>query len=60
MTDLYDRFARAVDAMARLADYPYSERRQAWLDRLRVNLPELAVLDTLAPDTELGLSLIHI
>ncbi|WKK15766.1 amidase [Achromobacter insolitus] len=54
MTDLYDRFARAVDAMARLADYPYSERRQAWLDRLRVNLPELAVLDTLAPDTELG------
>ena len=54
MTDLYDRFARAVDAMARLADYPYSERRQAWLDRLRVNLPELTVLDSLAPEAELG------
>ena len=54
MTDLYDRFARAVDAMARLADYPYSERRQAWLDRLRVNLPELTVLDSLEPEAELG------
>jgi aspartyl-tRNA(Asn)/glutamyl-tRNA(Gln) amidotransferase subunit A len=54
MTDLYDRFARAVDALARLGGYPYSERRQAWLDRLRVNLPELEMLDALAPEAELG------
>lgn len=54
MTDLHDRFARAVDAQARLAGYPYGERRQAWLDRLRVNLPELETLDALAPEAELG------
>lgn len=53
MNDLYERLADAVDAMARLEGYPYADRRQAWLDRLAVNLPELRVLETFSagPDT---------
>ncbi|MGA8031939.1 MAG: amidase family protein, partial [Casimicrobiaceae bacterium] len=53
MNDLHERLADAVDAMARLEGYPYADRRQAWLDRLAVNLPELGVLETLSagPDT---------
>ncbi|MGC1818746.1 MAG: amidase, partial [Casimicrobiaceae bacterium] len=53
MNDLFERLADAVVAIARFEGYPYADRRQAWLDRLRVNLPELRVLETLsaAPDT---------
>ena len=52
MNDLYERLADAVGAIARFEGYPYADRRQAWLDRLRVNLPELNILETLsaAPD----------
>lgn len=54
MTDLLDRFAQAVDGMAGLSGYRHTDRRQAWLDRLRVNLPELAAFQTLRPEPELG------
>ncbi|MDE2210889.1 MAG: amidase, partial [Betaproteobacteria bacterium] len=53
MNDLFERLADAVDAIARFEGYPYADRHQAWLDRLRVNLPELRVLESLSagPDT---------
>jgi len=54
MTDLLERFAHAVDGMAGLSGYPYVDRRQAWIDRLRVNLPELDRFATLRPDPDLG------
>lgn len=54
MTDLLERFARAVDGMAGLGEYPYLDRRQAWLDRLRVNLPELDRFARLRPQPDLG------
>lgn len=54
MTDLLDRFAQAVDGMAGLSEYRHVDRRQAWLDRLRVNFPELATFKTLQPECELG------
>jgi aspartyl-tRNA(Asn)/glutamyl-tRNA(Gln) amidotransferase subunit A len=54
MNDLYQRLADAVGAMARLEGYPLIERRQAWLDRLRVNLPELAAIDALVPAIDTG------
>src|SRR3546814_12716597 len=40
--------------MAGLNGYAYPDRRQAWLDRLRVNLPELHAIESLAPEPDLG------
>lgn len=54
MTDLLERFARAVDGMAQLAGYPHPDRHRAWLDRLQVNMPELRVFDGLRPEMEPG------
>ncbi len=54
MDDLYERLERAVDGMARLARYPHADRRAAWLERLRVNLPELDTLEHLQPAPDLG------
>lgn len=53
-TNLAERFERAVDGLARLAGYPHVDRRAAWLERLRINLPELGALDALQPQPELG------
>ncbi|MGE5089277.1 MAG: amidase, partial [Candidatus Levyibacteriota bacterium] len=52
--DLYQRLADAVDAIARVEGYPYAERRQAWLDRLAINLPELRILETLTARPDAG------
>lgn len=54
MTGLFERFARAVDGLAVLGGYPHLDRRQAWLDRLRINLPELGVFEALRPQPDLG------
>lgn len=54
MTDLLERFAHAVDGMAGLSGYPYVDRRKAWIDRLRVNLPELDRFARLQPEPDLG------
>ena len=54
MNDLYERLADAVGAIARLEGYPYPERREAWLDRLGVNLPEMRILETLSPASDAG------
>lgn len=54
MDDLFERFELAVDGIARLGRYPHVDRHQAWLDRLRVNLPELSVFERLRPEPELG------
>lgn len=54
MNDLYERLADAVGAIARLEGYPYADRRQAWLDRLGVNLPELRILETLSATPDAG------
>ena len=54
MNELFDRFACAVDDMAKLVGYPHADRQKAWLDRLRINLPELGVLEALRPEIELG------
>lgn len=54
MHEILDRFAHAVDGMAGLSGYPHTGRRQAWLDRLEINLPELGVFDELRPQPELG------
>ena len=54
MSDLFERFDHALDGMAALSGYPYPERRQAWLDRLAINLPELQTLQQLPPGPDLG------
>ncbi|HSQ82936.1 MAG TPA: amidase, partial [Casimicrobiaceae bacterium] len=54
MNDLYERLADAVDAIARYEGYPHADRRQAWLDRLSVNLPELRILETLSARPDAG------
>lgn len=54
MDDLQQRFEHAVAGIAQLAGYPHGDRRQAWLDRLRVNLPELGASEGLQPAAELG------
>jgi len=54
MDDLLERFELAVDGIARLGRYPHADRHQAWLDRLRVNLPELSTFEALKPEPELG------
>lgn len=54
MTDLLERFELSVDGIARLGRYPHVDRHAAWLERLRVNLPELDVFDALRPEPELG------
>jgi aspartyl-tRNA(Asn)/glutamyl-tRNA(Gln) amidotransferase subunit A len=54
MTELLERFAHAVDGMAGLSGYPHVDRRQAWIDRLRVNLPELERFAGLQPEPDLG------
>ncbi|MBO1110520.1 amidase [Bordetella petrii] len=54
MKALFERFADAVEDVAGLHGYPYPERRQAWLDRLRTNLPELQAIESLAPEPDLG------
>lgn len=54
MDELYQRFEQAVDGMARLTGYPHGDRHQAWLDRLRVNLPELCAFEHVQPAPELG------
>ncbi len=54
MNDLIERFGLAVDGIARLGRYPHTGRSAAWLERLRVNLPELDAFDALQPEPELG------
>src|SRR3546814_12964085 len=54
MKALFERFADVVEDMAGLNGYAYPDRRQAWLDRLRVNLPELQAIESLAPEPDLG------
>ncbi|MBO9356099.1 amidase [Bordetella petrii] len=54
MKALFERFADTVEDVAGLNGYPYPERRQAWLDRLRVNLPELQAIESLVPEPDLG------
>lgn len=54
MDDLIGRFDQVVDAIARLGRYPHAGRRDAWLERLRVNLPELGTIEALEPRPELG------
>jgi len=52
--DILERFERAMDSMAGIGRYPF-DRREAWLERLRINLPELAAFERLRPETEIGL-----
>lgn len=54
MSDLFERIERTVDAMAALARYPHLERHQVWLERLKVNLPELQAFESLHPAPEVG------
>ncbi|MCC6868938.1 MAG: amidase [Burkholderiales bacterium] len=54
MHDLYQRFEHAVDGLADLTGYPYRDRSHAWLERLRVNLPELRTIEALQPTAQLG------
>ncbi len=53
-TDLVERLDQALDAIARLARYPYPARHEAWIDRLRVNLSELRAFEALNPRADLG------
>lgn len=53
-SDLAERLEQAVDAIAALTGYPHPGRHDAWIERLRVNLPELRALDALAPVADLG------
>lgn len=53
MNRLLNRFDNAIEGLAALNDYPYTERRGQWLDRLSMNVPELEALlrnDANAPD----------
>ncbi len=54
MDDLLERFESAVDGIARLGRFPHTDRHRAWLDRLRLNLPELNAFEGLQPEPELG------
>src|SRR5690606_33681235 len=54
MDHILERLEQAVAAMARLDGYPHGERRAAWLERLRLNRPELEAFDGLRPSPELG------
>ncbi len=54
MSDLLEKFSQAVDGMARLGGYPFTDRKQAWLDRLQVNLPELRAFQNLPEGPDLG------
>lgn len=54
MSNILERLERAIDAMAGLGRYPHSDRRSTWLERLRLNQPELEAFDALRPAPELG------
>lgn len=54
MSDLLEKFSQAVDGMASLGGYPFTDRKQAWLDRLQVNLPELRAFQDLPEGPDLG------
>jgi len=53
-TDLAERLEQALDAVARLTGYPHPARHPAWVERLRVNLPELRAFAALNPRADLG------
>lgn len=48
LPDIIQRFAQIADHQAILTRYPFPDRRQAWLDRLQLNIPELQCLDALS------------
>lgn len=54
MSNILERLEQVVDAMAGLGQYPHVDRRATWLERLRLNQPELETFDGLRPDSELG------
>lgn len=49
MNNIFERLEQAVDAMAGIDQYPHTDRRATWLERLRLNLPELETFDRLRP-----------
>jgi len=53
-SDLADRLEQALDAIARLTRYPHPGRHAAWVERLRVNLPELRAFESSSPRADLG------
>ncbi len=54
MSSIFERLEQAIDAMASLEEYPHTDRRDTWLERLRLNLPELEAFDRLPPAPETG------
>ncbi|MBB5215918.1 amidase [Parapusillimonas granuli] len=48
LPDIIRRFAQVAEHQAALLAYPFPDRRQAWLDRLQLNLAELQFLDALS------------
>ncbi len=54
MSDILHRLEQAIDSLAALGRYPHADRRSTWLERLRLNQPELEAFDRLRPSPELG------
>ncbi|RIK91624.1 MAG: amidase, partial [Burkholderiales bacterium] len=52
--DLAERLEQSLDAIARLTRYPHPGRHAAWVERLRVNLPELRAFEASNPRADLG------
>lgn len=55
MDDILARLQATLASTASLGGYPFPERHDAWLERLKLNLPELGSFDSLRPVVDLGL-----